>query len=99
MNTASTCLTRSGKLPCRRASPGRRSISRSPRRGLRTGDLDGAIDLSRAVIDDLFAAGEMIYRGPATAALVDALLRRDSHSDVQQAQAAIDRLAAVPTDP
>jgi adenylate cyclase len=65
----------------------------------RTGDLDGAIDLSRAVTDDLFAAGEMIYRGPATAVLVDALLRRGSHTDVQEAQAAIDRLAAVPTDP
>jgi adenylate cyclase len=65
----------------------------------RTGDLDGAIDLSRAITGDLFAAGEMIYRGPATAVLVDALLRRGSHTDVQEAQAAIDRLAAVPTDP
>jgi adenylate cyclase len=66
---------------------------------VRTGDLDGAIDLSRAVTDDLFAAGEMIYRGSATTVLVDALLRRGSHTDVQEAQAAIDRLAAVPTDP
>ena len=65
----------------------------------RTGDLDGAIDLSRAVTDDLFVAGEMIYRGPATAVLVETLLRRGSDTDVQEAQAAIERLAAVPTDP
>jgi adenylate cyclase len=66
---------------------------------LRTGDLDGAIELSRTVIDDLFSRGEMIYRGPATSVLVEALLRRNADGDVQQAQAAIDRLAAVPTEP
>ena len=66
---------------------------------LRTGDLDGAIELSRAVIDDLFSRGEMIYRGPPTSILVEALLRRNADGDVQQAQAAIDRLAAVPTEP
>ena len=66
---------------------------------LRTGDLDGAIELSRAVIDDLFSTGEMIYRGPPTNVLVEALLRRNADGDVQQAQAAIDRLAAVPTEP
>ena len=66
---------------------------------LRTGDLDGAIELSRAVIDDLFSRGEMIYRGPPTSVLVEALLRRKADGDVQQAQAAIDRLAAVPTEP
>jgi adenylate cyclase len=65
----------------------------------RTGDLDGAIALSRAVIDDLFAAGEMIYRGPATTVLVEALLRRNAPGDLQEAHAAIDRLAAVPTEP
>jgi adenylate cyclase len=31
--------------------------------------------------------------------LVEALLRRNADGDVQQAQAAIDRLAAVPTEP
>jgi len=66
---------------------------------LRTGDLDGAIELSRTVIDDLFSRGEMIYRGPPTSVLVEALLRRNADGDVQQAQAAIDRLAAVPTEP
>ena len=66
---------------------------------LRTGDLDGAIELSRAVIDDLCSRGEMLYRGPPTSVLVEALLRRNADGDVQQAQAAIDRLAAVPTEP
>jgi hypothetical protein len=66
---------------------------------LRSGDLVGAIDLSRAVIDYLFAVGEMIYRGPATTVLVETLLRRSAPGDLQEAQAAIDRLAAVPTEP
>ena len=66
---------------------------------LRTGDLDGAIELSRTVIDDLFSRGEMIYRGPPTSVLVEALLCRNADGDVQQARAAIDRLAAVPTEP
>jgi adenylate cyclase len=66
---------------------------------LRTGDLDGAIELSQTVIDDLFSRGEMIYRGPPTSVLVEALLRRNADGDVAHAQAAIDRLAAVPTEP
>ena len=65
----------------------------------RTGDLDGAIDLSRAVIVDLFASGSMIFRGPPTSVLVEALLRRGSDADLKDAQAAIDKLAAVPTEP
>jgi adenylate cyclase len=48
---------------------------------------------------DLFSSGEMIYREPAATVLVEALLRRGSHVDLEDAQAAIDRLAAVPTDP
>ena len=41
----------------------------------------------------------MYLRGVATAALVETLLRRGSDTDVQEAEAAIERLAAVPTDP
>jgi adenylate cyclase len=74
------------------------STSRPPKRA-RTADLDGAIELSRAVIDDLFASGSMIFRGPPTSVLVEALLRRGSDADLQDAQAAIDKLAAVPTEP
>jgi adenylate cyclase len=58
------------------------------------GDLDGAIGLARAVVDDLFDSGGSNWM--ATTALVDSLVRRGSDAD---APAAIDRLAAVPTDP
>ena len=51
----------------------------------------------RGRVIDLFSSGEMIYREPATTVLVEALLRRGSHADLQDAQAAIDRLEAVPT--
>ena len=41
----------------------------------------------------------MFLRGSATSALVESLLRRGSDTDVQEAAAAIERLADVPTDP
>ena len=41
----------------------------------------------------------MIFRGPASTVLAESLLRRGTAQDLQEAQAAIDRLAAVPTDP
>ena len=63
------------------------------------GEVQGAIDSARSVVDRLFANGEMFLRGVATAALVETLLRRGSDTDVQEAAAAIERLAAVPTDP
>ena len=62
------------------------------------GEVQGAIDSARSVVDRLFANGEMFLRGAATAALVESLLRRGSDTDVQEAAAAIERLAAVPTD-
>ncbi len=65
----------------------------------RLGDLAGAIDAARSVIDTLLSTGEMILHGPATTVLVESLLSRDRDGDLQTAQAAIDRLAAVPTDP
>ena len=65
----------------------------------RTGDLDGAIELARAVVDDEFETGEMTFRGPATTLLVESLLRRGTDADVQEANGAVERLASVPTDP
>jgi adenylate cyclase len=65
----------------------------------RSGDLDGAIELLRAVVDDQFETGEMTYRGPAVTALVEAALQRGTDADVREAQAAVERLAAVPTEP
>lgn len=65
----------------------------------RNGDLDGAIAMTRAIVDDQFNTGEMMWRGPSTTALVESLLRRGRSADLKRARAAIDRLAAVPTDP
>ena len=65
----------------------------------RAGDFDGAVGLARAVVDDLFDSGGAVWSAPATAVLVEALLRRGSDGDLAEAQAAVDRLAAVPTDP
>jgi adenylate cyclase len=66
---------------------------------IRAGDLDGAIELARAAVEEEYACGEMIVRAAVTAALVEPLLRRGGHTDVQQAEAAVDRLAALPTEP
>ena len=65
----------------------------------RTGDLTGAIEVSRAVVDDEFDTGEMLYRASAVMALVELLLQRATDADLQEAQAAINRLAATPTEP
>jgi adenylate cyclase len=65
----------------------------------RSGDLDGAIELARAVLEDLSDSGGAIWSVLATTVLVEVLLRRGSDGDLAEAQAAIDRLAAVPTDP
>jgi adenylate cyclase len=63
------------------------------------GEVQGAIERARSVVDRLFENGEMLSRGAATVALVESLLRRGSDTDLQEAAAAIERLAAVPTDP
>ncbi len=65
----------------------------------RSGDLDGAIDLATTVLGEQFDTGEMIFRGPATTVLVEALLSRGPTADIKGAQRAIDKLAAVPTEP
>jgi hypothetical protein len=65
----------------------------------RNGDVDGAIELARAAIDDMFDRGAMFLRGVATTILVEALLDRGADGDLREAQAAIDRLTAVPTEP
>ena len=64
----------------------------------RLGDLDGAIGLARTVLAGLFDSGGCIWTALATTGLVEALLQRCSHGDVEDARAATDRLAAVPTD-
>ena len=64
-----------------------------------TDDFDGAIELSRAVIEKGFDSGGTIYIAGPTIVLVEALLRRGTDTDLQDAQTAIDQLAAVPTEP
>ena len=61
--------------------------------------MDGAIELARPAVEFEYACGDRIFLAWATATLVQILLRRSGPSDLQEAQAAIDRLAAVPTEP
>jgi adenylate cyclase len=65
----------------------------------RTGDIDGAIQVARAVVDYTFNAGDMLSLGEATRVLVESLIQRGTSADLKEAEAAIDRLAAEPTDP
>ena len=65
----------------------------------RRGDRDGAIPLMRAAVDHLVREGQQLGWGvPATGVLVETLLDRGDESDVGEAEAAIERLAAAPAD-
>jgi len=64
----------------------------------RRGDVDGAIELAWATADDLATEGS-VWIVLATTVLVEALLTRGTDKDFDEANAAIDRLAAAPTDP
>ena len=65
----------------------------------RRGDRDEAIPLMRAAVDHLFREGRLPVWGPAaTGVLVETLLDRGADSDVAEAEAAIERLAAAPAD-
>lgn len=65
----------------------------------RRGDRDDATPLIRADIDHLFRDGQLLAHGiAATGVLVQTLLDRGTESDVVDAEAAIERLAAAPAD-
>jgi hypothetical protein len=65
----------------------------------RRGDRDEAIPLMRAEVDHLFREGHLLLWGvAATGVLVETLLDRGADSDVAEAEAAIERLAAAPAD-
>jgi adenylate cyclase len=68
------------------------------RKALRA-DVDGAIELARAALDNPRASAYLALPGVATTTLVESLLRRGADGDIAEARAAIDTLAAVPTDP
>ena len=65
----------------------------------RFGNIDGAIRMARRLLGEIYDGDEMLLRGPATLALVEGLLKRGTEEDVREARSAVDRLAAVPTDP
>jgi adenylate cyclase len=71
----------------------------TPRYKAQLGDIEGAIECSRAAVEELFSQGLSIWSGPTVAVLVESLLRRGSDADLREARAAVDRLAALPTDP
>lgn len=60
--------------------------------------INGAVGSGRRIRDEQLNTGEMVTRGPATAALAAALPRRGSECDLQESYAAADRLAAAPAD-
>jgi hypothetical protein len=63
----------------------------------RYGDRDEAIALMRVTADQLFREQpQLVWRVPATGVLVETLLDRGTASDVAEAEAAIERLAAAP---
>jgi class 3 adenylate cyclase len=65
----------------------------------RRGDRDEAIPLMFAAVDQLVREGQLLSWGiPATGVLVETLLDRGAESDVAEAEAAIERLAAVPAE-
>jgi adenylate cyclase len=65
----------------------------------RTGGVGVDIEMLRALVDEEFRTGAMTFRGPAVAAFVESLLQRGGDADVREAAAAIERLAAAPTEP
>ena len=66
---------------------------------IRTRDLVDAIELSRALVAQEYDSGEIAFRGAVVTVLVESLLARGTEADMREAQAAIDRLAAAPTEP
>ncbi len=71
----------------------------SARESARRGDRAEAIPLMRITIDHLFREGRLLPHGsPLTGVLVETLLDRGAESDVGEALAAIERLAAAPAE-
>ncbi len=69
------------------------------RERVRRGDRDDAVRLMRAGVEQLFTDGRLLALGlPATGVLVETLLERGADADIAEAEAAIERLAAAPTD-
>ena len=65
----------------------------------RRGDFDTAIRLAEHVLENEMRCGEHINLGWTTTILVESLLHRGGEGDLKAAQAAVDRLAALPAEP
>jgi adenylate cyclase len=65
----------------------------------RSGDLDSAIALLRAVVEEQFKTDSMMFLGAGVTALVESLLERGGQADVLEAATAIEQLGAVSTEP
>ncbi|KUI40555.1 cyclase [Mycobacterium sp. GA-1199] len=65
----------------------------------RTKDYQAAIELAERVLAQELGSGEHINLGWSTTVLVEALLGRAGPGDFDRAQAAVDRLAAIPAEP
>ena len=66
---------------------------------IRLGELDEAIELARTAFDDVLEGDSVIWSPMATSVLVDALLKRGTAADLREAEAAVDKLAALATEP
>jgi adenylate cyclase len=63
------------------------------------GDVQQAIEDARMIVNRLAESDERFLRIAATTTLVQSLLMRGTPTDIQEAAAEIERLAAIPTDP
>jgi adenylate cyclase len=64
-----------------------------------TGDLGGAIELARSIVDEVLNLDRCQWAALATSVLVDALLQRRGAGDLDEAESVVARLAAAATDP
>lgn len=62
------------------------------------GDRAGTIRILRQAIDDLFHSGQLSYNILATGILAETLVDRGAKGDLAEAEAAINRLAAIPVE-
>jgi adenylate cyclase len=64
-----------------------------------TGEIGAAIEIAKGNVGHLSECGGTMFRGPASTVLAESLLRRGTEQDLQEAQNAIEELAACPTEP
>ncbi|WP_369816417.1 hypothetical protein [Mycobacterium sp. 852014-50255_SCH5639931] len=68
------------------------------REAARRGDRDDALPVLRATVDEVLRSGQFGHSDSGTAVLVETLLEGGDEAEVAEAEAAIERLAAVPAE-